>query len=367
MITQLQLRNFKCFPVLDLPLAPLTLLCGLNGAGKSSVIQALLLLRQSFESGDLGVGRLLLGGPHVDLGTGQDVLCEEAQEDIVQVGIRQATAPPFAPSFHYSRLSNALEAVEWPHIPAGLRAVPPLGGRLIHVNAERVGPRKTYPLSESAARSGSLGANGEHAWNLLHDGGAPLDATDPRGSGTAIRQIESLTNHWLQVVSPGARLDFTEVPDADAVVGGFRFEREGDVPTRRYRTTHVGFGLSYVLPVIVGALAPVGSLCLVENPEAHLHPRGQTHLAQLCVRAALAGVQMIVETHSDHFMDGVRIAVRDGLIPPAEARFHYFARTGTVAVVTSPELDRDGRLSEWPTGFFDQHEENLAQLLTGGS
>ena len=110
-------------------------------------------------------------------------------------------------------------------------------------------------------------------------------------------------------------------------------------------------------------LAPPGSLCLIENPEAHLHPRGQTRLAELAVRASLAGVQVIAETHSDHFIDGVRIAVRDGLIKPDDVAIHYFERARGKTVVSSPQVDADGRLSSWPVGFFDQHEENLARLL----
>ena len=62
-------------------------------------------------------------------------------------------------------------------------------------------------------------------------------------------------------------------------------------------------------------------------------------------------------------MDGVRIAVRDGLIKPEDVAFHYFERQGGNAIVSSPQVDTDGRLSHWPPGFFDQHEENLVRLL----
>ncbi len=366
MIKTVSLKNFKCFQGLDLPCSGLTLLCGLNGAGKSSILQALLLLRQSFESGDLEVGRLLLGGPHVDIGTGRDVLSEDAVLDADSVGIGFQTDTPslgFASSFGYARASNALDARDRLTIPSALCEIPPLGGTLVYVSAERVGPRKSYPYSESQARRGELGENAEYAWNLLSGWEHQLPANDPRCTEAAGGRVRAIVNHWLQVVSPGARLDFEVIEDADAIVAGFVFDRHGDVSTRRYRTTNVGFGLSYVLPVIIGLLAPPGALCLLENPEAHLHPRGQTKLAELCVRAALSGVQVIVETHSDHFMDGVRIAVRDGLIATSMTRFHYFARSGAVASVTSPEIDLDGRLSEWPDGFFDQHEENLARLL----
>ena len=130
--------------------------------------------------------------------------------------------------------------------------------------------------------------------------------------------LMAVVNHWLQGVTPGVRVELETVPAADSLIAGFSFDRSGDVATRRFRATNVGFGLSYTLPVILALLAESGTLCLIENPEAHLHPRGQTKLAELAVRASIAGIQVIVETHSDHFMDGVRIAVRDGLISPGE-------------------------------------------------
>lgn len=364
MIRSIRLANFKCFNTLDLPCSPLTLLCGLNGAGKSTVIQALLLLRQSFESGDLGAGRLRLGGPLVDLGTGKDVLSEDAASDSLGLGFEITGTPGFTGEFRYERAGNTLEAAAPLSLHEAVVQVPPVGGHVVYVNAERVGPRKLYPRSKSEEERGFLGQNGEYAWNLLAGGSHTLAKSDPRCGSPEGRRLRDASNHWLQEVSPGARLEFDLVEDADSILAGFAFERKGDVATRRYRATHVGFGLSYTLPVILGLLMPAGSLVLIENPEAHLHPRGQTRLAELSVRAGLAGVQVIVETHSDHFMDGVRIAVRDALIPAEMVRFHYFARSGTVASVTSPELDSDGRLSEWPSGFFDQHEANLARLLS---
>ena len=228
-----------------------------------------------------------------------------------------------------------------------------------------MGPRKIYNRSEVFARQSNLGTRGEYAWNYLYARqNETMASTDPRCSQLpAGRQLLDVVNCWLQEITPGANIRLDEVQRADAVVAGFSFDRPNDVPTLRYRATNVGFGLSYALPVLMSLLAPPGSLCLIENPEAHLHPRGQTRLAELAVRAALAGVQVIIETHSDHFMDGVRIAVREGLIQPTQTAFHYFEDDGGRTVVSSPQVSADGRLSEWPTGFFDQHEENLARLL----
>ena len=270
-------------------------------------------------------------------------------------------------AFGYSRTGDQLSVVS-PADEAGFppvwRAFPPFGGQLHYVQAERIGPRKSYPLSEMLARRGDLGTRGEYAWNFLNDRqNELLPADDPRCGNRPGHRLLDAVDHWLQDVSPGAHLQLESVLAADAVVAGFTLDRPGDVATRRHLATNVGFGLSYVLPVVLALLSPCGSVCLIENPEAHLHPRGQTRLAELAVRAAKAGVQVFVETHSDHFVDGVRIAVRDGLIAPADTAIHYFERDGGRTIVSSPAVDAEGRLSHWPSGFFDQHEENLARLL----
>ena len=376
MLGKLKLTNFKCFRNLELALAPLTLLCGLNGMGKSSVIQALLVLRQSSVTGELRDGRLVLGGELADLGTGQDVLCEDAESDVVEFELHRGdNQTPCRFSFDYSRTADELRTRDGSqsvlsHADPGsneLRQwteVPPLGGRLVYVNAERLGPRKFYHHSEVFARRGNLGTRGEYTPNYLSARqDESLSSNDPRCSDPRHRRLMEVIDHWLQEVTPGAHLQLETIQDADAIIAGFSFDHPGDVGTRRYRATNVGFGLSYTLPVLTALLEPSGSLCLIENPEAHLHPKGQTRLAELAVRASLAGVQVVVETHSDHFMDGVRIAVREGLVRPEDVAFHYFSRDGAEAAVSSPRVDTDGRLSTWPEGFFDQHEDNLIKLL----
>ena len=371
MLSNITLTHFKCFEQLRLDCTPLNLLCGLNGMGKSSVIQALLVLRQSFETGELSNGRLVLGGQRTDIGTGWDVLFEDAERDEVEFSLESDEATnPWQLAFEYSRTSDQLSAARdrvgglTPFLPEEWQAIPPFGGRLVYVNAERVGPRKLYPLSDVLARRAEFGSASEHAWNYLnHYQEDILPVDDPRRGQSERRQLLGVVDYWMQDVSPGAHIQLESVMAADAVIAGFAFDRPGDVVSRRHRATNVGFGLSYVLPVVLALLSPPGTLCLIENPESHLHPRGQTKLAELAARASKAGVQVFVETHSDHFMDGVRIAVRDKIIAPDQAEFHYFEREGTKTVVTSPEIDADGRLSCWPAGFFDQHEENLIRLL----
>ena len=111
-------------------------------------------------------------------------------------------------------------------------------------------------------RRGDFGINAEYAWNYLNDRQNDiLPEDDPRQVGSSGQRFIDVVDHWLQDVSPGAHLQLRAVFDADAVIAGFTFDRAGDAATRRYRATNVGFGLSYVLPVVLSLLASRGTLC----------------------------------------------------------------------------------------------------------
>lgn len=370
MLRNIGLKNFKCFENMALECANLNLLCGLNGAGKSSVMQALLALRQSFDAGELPAGRLVLEGELIELGAGADILFEDAQQNRVEFSLRhESLAEDCALAFDITNDSEpdfgcfrtASDAASQ-GFASGWQNVPPFGGCLVYVAAERAGSRKRYSHASVPARREDFDIDEALAWNcLLECPERRLDPDDPRCVDSDRTRLIDLVNLWLQEMS--ARLPRQAVRDADALIPGWALDGSGNRVARRRLAARVGYGFSCVLPVILALFSEAGTLCLIERPEAHLHPRGQTKLAELAVRAAKAGVQLFIETHSDHFMNGVRIAVREGLIAPEETAFHYFERKNNRVRVSTPTIDTNGRLSQWPRGFFDQCEENLARLL----
>jgi predicted ATPase len=97
--------------------------------------------------------------------------------------------------------------------------------------------------------------------------------------------------------------------------------------SKKYHATNVGFGISCTLRIVVVLLAsPPGSLIIIEHPEGHLHPSGQTKIGKLISLAASSGIQVIIETHSGHILNGIRVSVHGGLIKPDDIQFNHFQR-----------------------------------------
>ena len=106
-------------------------------------------------------------------------------------------------------------------------------------------------------------------------------------------------------------------------------------------------------------------MLLIENPEAQLHPQGQVALGKFLARVAASGVQVVVETHSDHILNGIRVAVKREILPPGDLKVHFFSRSSTgSAFRVSPTIDKNGLLSDWPQGFFTQWDDTLIDLLS---
>lgn len=372
MLTRLDLKLFKCFKLLKVPLAPLTLLSGPNASGKSSILQALVLLHQTMREHEWST-RLLLNGKSISLGTVADVIDKVHGRQTFDIGVEDGgTIYNWTFSGERSEMSMLVDCVEINSIPfkqpTSLRfLLPPdadsnsisLANRLrsmTYITAERVGPRDVYAL-EDRQNASVVGPAGEHAVSVLHWGrdeetlkGLVIGGLPP----TRLRQVEER----MRMFFPGCGLVVQQVPQTNAVTLGLRTSSDTDF----HRPIHVGFGLTQVFPIVVAALSAVeGDIILIENPEVHLHPAGQALMGQFLAEVARAGVQVILETHSDHVLNGIRRSVKAGHFMPEHVAIHFFRSRSEkdVAQVLSPQLNRSGNIDTWPTGFFDQFDKDM--------
>lgn len=363
MIRSLGLRNFKCFGDRTLQLGDLTLLSGLNGTGKSSVLQSLLLLRQSHQQNLLESGLLALNGDLVQVGTARDALYEKAEEESIGFTLTWLDDKHAAWNFLYDSESDVLSARSV-DAPAAVFSTSLFGDAFHYLCAERVGPRTSFPTSDFAVRQHrQIGSRGELTAHFLAVYGRQRVPLEPLVLESAPDLLKDQAEAWLGMVSPGARLQITPYSGMDLVQLAYSFVGTGDVSSP-YRPTNVGFGITYTLPILVAVLAAEpGALLLIENPEAHLHPKGQVAMGSFLALAAKAGVQLLIETHSDHVLNGIRLVVHGGKLPPEAVRIHFFQRSDVGHEVISPVLDRAGRIDLWPNDFFDQWDKSLETLL----
>lgn len=368
MITMLGLSNFKCFKDQSLEMGGLTLLTGLNGMGKSSAIQALLLLRQSYQQGLLATTGLSLNGDLARVGTARDALFEGASEDVIGFGLELSSGLTGTWRFSYNQEADVLDLISPPIDPEVYQSSL-FNNNFHYLHAERLGPRASFEMSDFLVRQqNQLGPRGEYTAHFLAIfGNKDIPNENLHHPRAASLSLKDEVAGWISEVSPGTRLQVTSNPDLDLV--GLRYSFiTGSQESNAYRATNVGFGLTYTLPILVATLAAIpGTLLLIENPEAHLHPRGQAVLGDLLARTASCGIQVVIESHSDHVLNGIRIAVHDGKVKPEQVQLHYFARSEydeqANHSVSSPHIDQDGRIDHWPEGFFDEWDKSLEALL----
>jgi len=362
MIEQIGIRNFKSLKDVLITTRRLNLLAGLNGMGKSSLIQTLLLLRQSGEVA--ASGEMKLKGRLTDIGKGKDALYQFASEEIIELSLFLSNKNRLQWSFHYQPESESLESLQ--------RYSPEIMTELLsgfqYLSAERVGPMVMYEASLPSVYAENLGVRGEYAVHFLHVSGNRFKV-DKRLKHDRTEELTLMNqvNGWLGEISPGIKLNVTELPGVDKVLLGYQFNL-GIGRTDSFRPVNAGFGISYVLSIIVSLLVSrKNSILIIENPEAHIHPRGQAELGKLMALSSASGVQLFVETHSDHIINGVRVAVREKLIDKNDVNFSYFTKKTTkdeqYTEITEIKVDERGELSEYPKDFLDEWNNQLLKLV----
>jgi predicted ATPase len=358
MIDRLGLRNFKKFRNLDLPLKPLTILTGVNSGGKSSVLQAILLLHSDRMPG----GGVPLNGPFgLALGEGSDVLNSQATEQEIEISLVTGnTAGRLLLDVPNARSPTLVVLTE--DVPDAVGSLRRRERSFIYLSAERLGPRDLQEVAGDFEANLSVGHQGQYTAHVMAQLSRwPVEErrrhpdTDAHGG---VITLTAQAEYWMSSLVWPLQIEAAWLPGTNAA--SLRF-KSPELLTDWLRPANVGFGISYALPIVVAGLtAAADGLLLVENPEAHLHPGGQSAMGRFLARIASAGTQVVVETHSDHLLNGFRLAVgADRALPPADVVIHYFGGTESVQAIS---LDSTGAVSEWPGGFFDQGENDLSEL-----
>ena len=390
---------------------PLTILAGANSAGKSTIIQPLLLLKQTLEA-TYDPGALLLNGPNAKFtslaqllpktrkgGTEGELWFEIRLSSTAgcRIALRRGTATPV-------ELSHILRAVDgvWHRVQPGdipLTEITTISKDLLHhlhPNPEQVRIRYTpnrcfidYTITppddrgiwSSPHRVTTTFDDYEAAiTKILHVPGLrgnpkrnyALTAVGERFPGTfeeyTASVIAAAQRNKDQAFLDQLAADLNELGLAWKVHAGSVDDTQVELKVSRLpkRTEEnaddlvsiadVGFGVSQTLPVVVALLtAQPGQLVYIEQPELHLHPRAQHAMAGLLARAAMRGVRVVIETHSSLLLLGIQRLIATGDLDHTKVVLHWFTRNPATGMtdITSADLDSAGRFGDWPEDFDD--------------
>jgi len=385
MIQSLELKNFKSIKKKQFRLRNLNVLLGLNGQGKSSFIQSLLVLRQSDK---LDQGELKLNGGEnglANIGTTKDALYQYSKAEGLTIKIQFQNTAAYEMEFDYKidadifiqKLEKDLYGESKPELN---RVQSLFDNNFQYLNAQRVEPKSVNITSYSNVVDGnSIGKYGQYTAhyielrgnenvlfdNLLHEKSKTFDEVTNKEviNKTLINQI----NLWLGEISPGVNVRTTKI-SSDFVLLEYVFKQPNFGNTNRYKPENVGFGISYALHVVTALLsAKPGQLIIVENPESHIHPRGQAALGKLISLLAQNDVQIIIETHSDHILNGIRVGVKEKPELKDRTIIFYFKKVVTeseqFSKITDIKIDKNGTLSEYPENLLDEWSNQLSKLI----
>lgn len=402
-ITKIAVKGFKSIAEeCEIDIRPLTILAGANSSGKSSVMQPLLMLKQTLEA-FYDPGALLIDGPNVQFTEAEQFLSKlttKKRADRFQIQIKTRD-PDFAYAvetilkkgqigFEIIEMTVEIKQVDNPSPFKHFTLYPKMSTEEIRALGDK-GPTRSDLNAVKSLRCflGFESQDRDRSFNVTYNSvevyifdsihlpglrGNPervykLISTGPRYPGTFEYYTASVIHEWqetkdkrlktlgdaLHILGLTRQISTKRVSDVGIEVHVGRLPHNNTGETDMVSIADVGFGVSQVLPVIVALIAAEpGRLVYIEQPELHLHPRAQVALAQVLADAAKRGVRVVVETHSSLLLLGIQTLVAEGDLSPELVKLHWFTRREDgVTEVASTDLDKAGTYGEWPLDFDD--------------
>ncbi len=401
-ITKIAVKGFKSIAEeCEIDIRPLTILTGANSSGKSSIMQPLLMLKQTLEA-PYDPGPLLIDGPNVQFTEAAQFLStfpNKKGRDSFQVRIETHKSNVFnAVRTTFRKGKNGIEIAEMTKENSGpdqILSIKPLTlyPDMLPEKIKSLGNQdpafKNFDIVKRSRCFLYLGSQhsssfyeitygfGAYIFNTIHLPGLrgnperiyKLTSTGPQYPGTFEHYAASLIHKWqetkderlktlvdaLHTLGLTRQVSTKKIGDVGIEIQVGRLLHDNAGETDLVNIADVGFGVSQVLPAIVALIvAEPGQLVYLEQPELHLHPRAQVALARVLADAAKRGVRVVTETHSSLLLLGIQTLVAEGDLPPELVKLHWFSRNKDgVTEVTSADVDEVGAYGEWPEDFAD--------------
>lgn len=341
MIKKIDIKGFKSFDSVSLELNNFTLLAGRNSMGKTSVIQAVFAMLQD--------GNNPFRGEYMNIGSVNELLNAIVRSSEIE----------FNMEYEYDgKIDRVSKKITKQGTDSEGKTEKKI--KLIYCSSDRIGVKDTYEkyLGDEIV----IGKNCDYVFHYLNAyDEMELDKDrdfvyDSKSKLTFGGQV----NFWLNKIM-GYQVKAREIEKTEFIQVLYRNEKV----LFEMRPKNVGTGVTYITELIIAALAcKEGDLLIIENPEIHLHPSGQSELVEFLAFLAQCGVQIIVETHSDHIYNGIRKSIRLDQIDSDKVNIYSFTQDtkGCSSPIKIP-VNGDGKALNNAEGFFDQIDKDLNVIL----
>lgn len=373
MIRSLTIENFKAFDKMpEMKLSRMSLLTGINGRGKSSFLQVLLLLSQSVRKQN-SLQYLLTNGDWADLGNFSGIInisCDVKAPVVLQFKTDSEKDNDFRLSYKYNPEKELGELVSMivnqretfsefsgynddaMQKEDAIVSVPLFSGytglmnlkQLYYISAERI-CAQNEETEDRLTDAYRLDRQGRNILNVIYRQGDEFQ-----------KKIEKC----LSSIFEGATFRITKEDNA------LHLYMDSSDNGNHFLPVNVGYGYGYVLSLLTaGLLAQKNEIIIVENPEAHLHPSAQAALMRFFISEVMSkNVQIIMETHSDHIVNASLIAVRKENIQNEDLEILFFSRNEEKKIsVQNLEITKKGRIKNPPVKFCDQYAMDMHDLM----
>jgi len=352
MLETLHIHGFKCFDRAEISLRQINIFSGTNSSGKSSAIQAFLLLCNNAVKNSSSP----LNGMWLRLGTFDECRNHRTNARTFRVGavsgkeIFQAEFCSVDDDRNDVAVKFINESVEIQNLLSFENQ------HVYYLPANRIGPEDSYP--KNFDRVNFLGNKAEFIVDFLYKN-RKQEVAPSLIADTASVTLEYQVNYWLGklfgIKNKIIDLGLSNSLSVELSLGN----------GKAVRPYHMGSGVSFAMGVLVSCLsANPNDIVVIENPEIHLHPKAQSDLTEFLCFAANAGIQIVLETHSDHVFNGIRKSIVKREIVNSDVAVHFFQLDeNALAENIAITLNEHGRLIEHPKGLFDQFDDDLDQIL----
>lgn len=347
----IHISGFKCFKDSKFELNKLTLLTGANASGKSSVIQALLLLKvSSLLEEQKAIIDLSDMQYAFDFGNPDSLINNELENDKVAITITEDASLIFYGAAQNQKRKLRIEIKQLGELKNIFK------NGLIYFCAERQGPRFEY--IRNLNEEGDCGCHGENTGNVMSDNwNTKINGARLLDNAGEEALFNIALDEWVDYIFPGITVRIQ--PSGSQSYQVIIRDHFHNFPTD---STNIGFGISYALPILVGALlAKENSWLVVENPEAHIHAKAQSNMGYFLGTMASAGLRVLVETHSEHIVNGIRrSAIVGKRLQSKDVSIYFFREKSEHTLIT---FNESGDLSDFPIDFFDQSRQDMLEII----